>query len=201
MALLPEHAPQHTVASGLAGLVVLTRTSAYKMQCVRKMEGKWWSRGWATTHDLVDMVDATSEVASMAWAAEAGISPTLCAVKVVQASELPRWLPPAVFAKGCEAVMVTKTERVGPVRLKTASLASVRRIVRACEERRVVLDDITPSNFGQRNTKLLVLDWGRVVRVRTPDRARRMTAEGLLAMARGKAQPAVIAWLEEAAQP
>jgi hypothetical protein len=199
MALLPERAPRHTVTSGLAGIVVLTRTSAYKVQCVRKMDGKWWSRGWST-HDLVDMVDATSEVASMAWAAEAGISPAVRAVRVVQASELPRWLPSTVFAKGCEAVMVTEAERVGPMRPETMSLASVKRIVHACKERRIVLDDITPSNFGQRNTKLLVLDWGRVARVQNPDLARRLTADGLLTVARGKAQPAVTAWLEAAAR-
>lgn len=194
----PERAPNHSVASGLAGIVVLTHKAAHKLQCVRKLDGKWWSRGWSA-HDLADMVDATSEVALMRWAAGAGISPALRAEHVVHVNDLPRWLPPPVFAKRCEAVLVTETERLGPLRPAAVSLASVQRIVKACARRGIVLDDITPSNFGQRATKLMVIDWGRTARVRSPDLAQRLTANGLLDMLRGKAKPAVTSWLEATA--
>lgn len=206
---LPERAPRHSVASGLAGIVVLTSKAAHKLQCVRKLDGTWWSRGWSA-RDLADMVDATSEVSLMRWAAGAGISPALRAVHIVPANDvpstLPRWLPTRVFAKECEAVLVTTTERVGPVRPNTVSLASVKRIVQACTDRRIVLDDTAPANFGQRGTKLLVIDWGRVLRVQSADLARRLTADGLLDMlssaaqsAQSPAPPSVVTWLRAAA--
>lgn len=190
-ALLTSARPRFSVQRGRAGIVVLAAGLAFKLQCVRRLDGAWWSEGWDAA-GLINMVNVAREVALMEWGARAGVAPAFHGSRVYAKADLPPWLLAVLGPKACEKVLVTVTAKVAP--LGNVTLASVRRVVEACAAKGVAFVDLRPDNLGTARGKLVVVDWGETHTV-SPALARRFVARDLEDALGRHAPPAALAYL------
>lgn len=189
--LFKEAKPASTVVKrGAAGIVVLMGNKAFKLQCVDLYDATWWSKGWGGR--LFNMIDTKREMAFMEWGSKKGVAPQFHEAKRYNTSSFPAWLRSEFGSQSCDKVLVYMTDKVSDLDPAKVSLASVKRLVEACGDARLVIDDLRKDNvgLGRGGSSLVVLDWGEVRQVASTPRevAMRRAAEDLRAVlgTRGK---------------